>query len=513
MYEYLHVLMMEEQYGTIRDLTSTTNITDQTIHLLSSKYGTKVVCQFLNYSTVKERKRMMKSCKGYSKSALFHKDAYLVWIRFVQCIDDTVVLYKNILQELLSYSNTTTTTTASVDTSATPSTSTKNTNTYLSISKSKDIVHSKDPSSSSKHEERPILLDMALSDTASKFLLVLLIPTTSTTTSNETTSSTSTTTSTTTTNASHHPGSSVSYTKIFNPNEIDVLSPFHPYIMEKVSPTHTDRHDHHDDPNTTTRTTKNGIPVQKVYTSKKDSEVRRHEILQYFHIPLLQQLCTSNEAYVLKLLQSIPGSNVLYHLYIATIQAVTVPDHTNASHDPVSKKSNHPQRPDQLRELLNEMIRMICKVCRSNLTLSSTSSETDGMDHGDDKENVFEHVVGHRVIKNFILYDASVNALRSSSSSTTTTTSSPSDIPSFTEIFVQEFASEFESMITYNRGAFIVVALLQVPSVGKRVLEHLNTTDLLVVVPPSSSLEVPHEKTKTSTAGLHALRQEIKKLV
>ena len=495
MSEYVHVLMMDENYAAIRDLTSTTNITDQTIHLLSCKFGAKVVCQFIAYSTVKERKRIMKSIKGYTKSALFHKDAYLVLIRLLQCIDDTVVLYKNVLQELLSYTNASSTLSI-VNSSSRTATTTKNTNVNFSISKSKEIVHSNQTDSSSPNAERPILLDIALSDTASKFLLALLIPTTTT---NTTTTTTETSTSSTNATVS-------SYTKIFNPNEQEVLFPLRPYIMEKVSPTNhnTDRNDDDDDDITnTTTTTKNGITLQKVYTSKKDPELRRYEILQYFHIPLLQQLCcgggTKKEEYVLELLHSIPGSNVLYQLYVATIQALTVdPNDKNKTHslNQGTKKSNQ----DQLVPLLQDMMRTICLVCRNSLTISSSSSVSKkGKKRNDDTPmSIFEHVVGHRMIKNLILYDASVDAVAPVNTS-----------KSFAEMFVQEFGSDFMSMITYNRGAFILVAMLQVTSLRQRVLDHLNVTTILQA---ESTVEPDDKNTSTSSkAGLHALRQEINK--
>ena len=456
LYEYIDVLRMEEQFAAIRDLTTTTNLTDQTIHLLSSKYGCQVVHQCMAYSTPKERKRIVKSCKGYTKSALFHTHAYLVIIRFIQCMDDTVVLYKNILQELLTPSNTSS---ASNTNAATKS---NNTNTHLSISKSKEIVHS---TSTTTEEEAPnTLMEIALSDTASKLLLTMLIPTAATSTTEEN-------------------KASLSSFKMFNPQEQETLSPWNPFILEKVSTNESNSTDH-DIASTTT--TKNGVSVHKVYTSKKDPELRRFEILQYFHVPLLQ-LCT-NTKNVEALLRSIPGSNILYHVYVATVQALVQKKGDKSS---VPTKPINPNMNDQLLQLLNDMIRAICVVCRGNLTVTDEDKA--------DKENIFEHVVGHRIIKNLILYDASLTDDQKMST----------NVPSFTESFVPEFASDFMSMIEYNRGAFILVALLQVSSIRTRVLEHLNVARIL----PSSADHQKEKNPPTPTAGYKALRLELAKLI
>jgi hypothetical protein len=335
--------------------------------------------------------------------------------------------------------------------------------------------------------------------------LTILIPTPTLTTNVSSTTSTNTT------------AVASSHTKIFSPYEQEVLHPSNPYIMEKVTPASTSNTNPSNDNNATT-ITKNGVTVQKVYTSKKDPELRRYEILQYFHVPLLQQLCCTKEQYVFELLRSIPGSNVLYHLYVATIQAVSTDQDRDKNNDSaVSKKPNH----HQLSQLLNDMIRMICLVCRHNLTISSSFNKKTNDDTPEHvKENIFEHVVGHRVIKNLILYDASIGSTNdndvSSAEHRDNMDTPTKNIPSFTEIFVQEFASDFMSMIAYNRGAFILVALLQVSSVRTRVLDNLNVETILQESPSPSSLSSSEQKeksTSTSTAGLHALRQEITKML
>jgi pumilio family protein 6 len=106
---------------------------DHAIHLLSTRAGTEVVAALTAYGTAKDRKRILKSLKGYARSGLLHHDAYLAIIRLVQLTDDTVSVQKNLLNELL---------------------------TAASDDKKKD--------------ESP-LLEIALSDTGAKLLFMLLI--------------------------------------------------------------------------------------------------------------------------------------------------------------------------------------------------------------------------------------------------------------------------------------------------------------------------------------------------
>jgi pumilio homology domain family member 6 len=468
-YEYIHVLMMDENYNEIRNITGTTNITDHCIHLLSSKYGTKLVCIFIAYSTVKDRKRIIKSLKGYAKSALLHKDAYLAIIRLIQCIDDTVALYKNILHELVVVNN------HSINTTPLSSSLLKS---MASISKSKEI----DPSTKKESAENDItspLLEIALSDTASKFLLLILISTTD---------------------------DISSYNKVLNPYENEVLYPPNPYILEKQSSTNDSNNiDNNNDTSS----------LQKVYTSKKEPEIRRMEILQYFHIPLLQQLCSTSTT-IHELLLSISGSNVLYQLYVATIRAVMNRTGTIGNHN--NDRTKQKQFNDQLIPLLKHMIHLICQTCRENLTLSNEQHESNNDNKGK-HFNIFEHVIGHRVIKNIILFDASLLSIDKNNKNATNNENTDTDIndddddgddttiTSFSEMFLQEFVSDLSCMIQYNRGAFIVVALLQVPTLRNRVLQHLPTETILL----QDGDQKPSSSPITATAGYNALRQEILK--
>ena len=75
---------------------------DHILHLLSSRAGTKAAAALIAYGTPKDRKRMVKCLKGFTKSGLLHADAYLALIRLVLLLDDTVAVQKNLLNELVT---------------------------------------------------------------------------------------------------------------------------------------------------------------------------------------------------------------------------------------------------------------------------------------------------------------------------------------------------------------------------------------------------------------------------
>ena len=94
--EYIDVVEPSE----IRSVAS--SVADNSIHLLSTRAGTRVVAACASYGTPKDRKRICKSLKGYTSSSLLHRDAYLALIRLVQVTDDTVSIHKSILNEILT---------------------------------------------------------------------------------------------------------------------------------------------------------------------------------------------------------------------------------------------------------------------------------------------------------------------------------------------------------------------------------------------------------------------------
>eukprot|EP00536_Pseudo-nitzschia_multiseries_P007608 jgi/Psemu1/196086/e_gw1.181.78.1 len=120
--------------GEIRNISA--SVADHSIHLLSTRVGTRVVAACASYGTPKDRKRICKSLKGYTGSSLLHRDAYLALLRLVQVTDDTVSIQKSVLNEILT--------------------------------KPKDTDES-------GNDAKTGLLQLALSDTGSKLFLMLLV--------------------------------------------------------------------------------------------------------------------------------------------------------------------------------------------------------------------------------------------------------------------------------------------------------------------------------------------------
>jgi pumilio family protein 6 len=94
--EYVSVAPPED----IRSMSP--NVVDHSIHMLSTRAGTRVVAACASYGTTKDRKRILKSLKGYTRSSLLHRDAYLAILQLVQVTDDTVSVHKSILAEVLT---------------------------------------------------------------------------------------------------------------------------------------------------------------------------------------------------------------------------------------------------------------------------------------------------------------------------------------------------------------------------------------------------------------------------
>ena len=94
--EYVDVAEPSE----IRNISAT--VADHSIHLLSTRVGTRVLAACASYGTPKDRKRICKNLKGYTSSSLLHRDAYLALLRLIQVTDDTVSIQKSILNEILT---------------------------------------------------------------------------------------------------------------------------------------------------------------------------------------------------------------------------------------------------------------------------------------------------------------------------------------------------------------------------------------------------------------------------
>ena len=225
---YFHSLLLD--YASIaspEDIRSflTPALAEHSLHLLSTRAGTKVVCECAAYGTVKDRKKMIKCLKGYTRSSLKHRDAYLAILRMCDVMDDTVLVNKMLLAELHQNPD-------------------------------DEKIDDDD-----EEEDKPSpILDLVLSDTASKLFLLLMV-------SKEEMSS------------SDDDKATPRWNKLLDPYEVSAL---------------------HQNPTIT----ENG---EQIPTSKKEDETRRRELLVYLK-ELLVDVCNDHTE---DLMRSKPGSKVL----------------------------------------------------------------------------------------------------------------------------------------------------------------------------------------------------------
>jgi len=103
-FSYFHSLLLDytsiAKPNDIRSFLTPAIAAEDSLHLLSTRAGTKVVCECFAYATVKDRKKMIKCLKGYTRSSMLHRDAYLAILRMIDVMDDTVLLNKSLLAEL-----------------------------------------------------------------------------------------------------------------------------------------------------------------------------------------------------------------------------------------------------------------------------------------------------------------------------------------------------------------------------------------------------------------------------
>ena len=104
LYGFAYYQQILNEYVTLvgheKDLIA--NLVDHSLLLLSTRSGTQVVLYCISYGTAKDRKRILKALKGYTRSSLLHRDAYLAILQLVLVTDDTVSIYKSLLAELLT---------------------------------------------------------------------------------------------------------------------------------------------------------------------------------------------------------------------------------------------------------------------------------------------------------------------------------------------------------------------------------------------------------------------------
>jgi pumilio family protein 6 len=93
-------ILQEGKLKIQKEISST--VSDHAIQMISSRAGTRVVCEGAAYGTPKDRKKVLKSLKGYTRSSLLHRDAYLLILRVLDVMDDTVTVQKMMLHEIIT---------------------------------------------------------------------------------------------------------------------------------------------------------------------------------------------------------------------------------------------------------------------------------------------------------------------------------------------------------------------------------------------------------------------------
>lgn len=255
LHDYITIASCDE----IRSFLSP-SLADHALHLLSTRHGTRVVCDCLAYATVRDRKRILKCLKGYTRSSLLHRDAYLAILRACDVMDDTVLVNKMLFAEL--HQN-------PVDDN------TKKKGTMV-IGGSDNNDDDDDETKREEEVETSPILDLVLSDTGSKLFLLLLVSKEEEVgaehhlVSKEGGNDRATATATT-----------LRWQKYFDPYELSIL---------------------HRNPTITEKGEDGPVP-----TSKKADEIRRQELVAYLK-ELLLGVCASHAE---EILRSKPGSRML----------------------------------------------------------------------------------------------------------------------------------------------------------------------------------------------------------
>jgi len=304
----------------------TPSIVDNSIHLLSTKAGARVVAECASYGTPKDRKRILRSLKGYTRSSLLHSDAYITILRILDVTDDTVNVQKSMLAELLQLSSE---------------------NTKM------NEITKIDEGCEREEQEKSPLLDLALSETGSKLFLFLLAKT------------------------------DQKRKKYFDPSELEILHP-NPVITQDA---------------------------EKIPTSKKNSNTRRTELLQYMKKAIVE-LCESHPEL---LLRSICGSKVL---------------------------------------------RETCETFPS-MKLVSSIADTCSSKNGKSSLSMFEDPVGHLAIKNIIMSESYEMSKRETNSLSLAWT-----------LYERHKGRLLDEIASSSRGAFVLSAMVAVDSKIKAELIH-----------------------------------------
>ena len=75
---------------------------DQAVHMMHTRDGARIACGCLRYGDAKDRKALLKALKGYAARAALDPHGALVVCTALECVDDTVLLNKGVLAELVT---------------------------------------------------------------------------------------------------------------------------------------------------------------------------------------------------------------------------------------------------------------------------------------------------------------------------------------------------------------------------------------------------------------------------
>jgi len=98
-----HLMLQYFLHGsedTIQELV-TEKLVEQLVKIVHTKEGSKIAMRCLWYSKAKERKLIIRTFKGHIKDMCMNENSYLVLCALFDCVDDTVLIKKSILSEIM----------------------------------------------------------------------------------------------------------------------------------------------------------------------------------------------------------------------------------------------------------------------------------------------------------------------------------------------------------------------------------------------------------------------------
>jgi len=98
LYEYITYIQQKQLLSRIQDMIP--SLIENSLKLLSTKYGSKIMCCIITHASAKDRKQMTKLLKTHMLESLCHHAAFLSIMRLIDVTDDTVNIQKTLLQEI-----------------------------------------------------------------------------------------------------------------------------------------------------------------------------------------------------------------------------------------------------------------------------------------------------------------------------------------------------------------------------------------------------------------------------